>query len=359
MILRKSSDVSFSEDEMFGLAAVKVMSGGSFILSDDLIQVSSGKQSMHMRRRLLQQLLPITGTAAVAVDALGRDIPEILRLCAPVRVVSANRSGGGGGGGSSPQQQHHLASTVTCCSWGEKPKSHHLHAVQIFGRDQMYRYMLAVGRREQSLAHVNNTSEKKREKEEEEEASAAETNIANAWSVSGTLHAVDLRSGEHTCGPLPLTFVVDGSDVYDCGWTSRIVPPHGAAIFFLRWIPDVDTPGAVYLGSTLHYSGYHEVLSLTQPTALRGVVVCFRRQCLRRQRQQASMETDLPVHDVAYIFLRDTDAQSQVTSTGPAAMSDSAPELVTVLKNGAVWRVSVTQPVGDGDDDAFLELLAK
>jgi alpha-galactosidase len=44
----------YSDDEIIGIATVKAMSGGSFIISDDLATVPS------RRIRLAQQLMPAT-----------------------------------------------------------------------------------------------------------------------------------------------------------------------------------------------------------------------------------------------------------------------------------------------------------
>lgn len=53
------------------------MSGGSFIISDNLASVSPA------RIRLAQALLPVTGRAAVAIDILEREMPQVLRLNFP------------------------------------------------------------------------------------------------------------------------------------------------------------------------------------------------------------------------------------------------------------------------------------
>lgn len=66
--------LKFTLDEIHGIATAKALSGGSLIISDDLEQVSDA------RLRIVQQLLPPTNCAAVAVDLLERQMPEIFRL---------------------------------------------------------------------------------------------------------------------------------------------------------------------------------------------------------------------------------------------------------------------------------------
>jgi hypothetical protein len=59
-----------------GIATVKALSGGSFLISDDLGQVSS------RRRKIAQALLPVTGRTAVALDLLDKEMPEVrLHVC--------------------------------------------------------------------------------------------------------------------------------------------------------------------------------------------------------------------------------------------------------------------------------------
>ena len=72
MLLRNK--LHFSEDEIIGIVTVKAFSGGTFIISDDLECVSVD------RMKLAMKLLPPTNIAAVPLDLLVREIPEILRL---------------------------------------------------------------------------------------------------------------------------------------------------------------------------------------------------------------------------------------------------------------------------------------
>ena len=64
----------FSDAEIQGIASAKAMSGGSLIISDNLDAISA------RRLRIAQQLLPPTDVAAVALDLLERETPELLCL---------------------------------------------------------------------------------------------------------------------------------------------------------------------------------------------------------------------------------------------------------------------------------------
>jgi hypothetical protein len=72
MLLRKS--LSFTDDEIIGIATVKAFSGGSFIISDDLDVVPT------IRFKLTLQLLPPTNISCIPLDLLLREMPEILKL---------------------------------------------------------------------------------------------------------------------------------------------------------------------------------------------------------------------------------------------------------------------------------------
>lgn len=64
----------FTPDELVGICTTKVFSGGSVIISDDLNFVSA------KRLRMFSQMVPPSNVAAVALDLLDREIPEVLRL---------------------------------------------------------------------------------------------------------------------------------------------------------------------------------------------------------------------------------------------------------------------------------------
>lgn len=72
MLLRKTT--SFSDEEIIGMATVKALTGGSFILSDDLVTLPQD------RVRVAQQVIPPTNIAAIAVDLLEQSMPELLRV---------------------------------------------------------------------------------------------------------------------------------------------------------------------------------------------------------------------------------------------------------------------------------------
>ena len=75
MLLREATQ--FTPAEVIGVATVKALCGGSFLVSDDLGSVS------RRRLRVAQALLPVTGRAAVALDLLEKEVPEVLRLAFP------------------------------------------------------------------------------------------------------------------------------------------------------------------------------------------------------------------------------------------------------------------------------------
>jgi hypothetical protein len=72
ILLRTST--SFTDEEIIGIATVKGLCGGSFIVSDNLASIPSH------RLRILQQLLPPTNISAVPIDLLSREMPEVLKL---------------------------------------------------------------------------------------------------------------------------------------------------------------------------------------------------------------------------------------------------------------------------------------
>ena len=51
-----------------GIAVVKALSGGPFIISDNIASISS------TRMRIAQQLLPPSGKPAVAIDLLDKEV---------------------------------------------------------------------------------------------------------------------------------------------------------------------------------------------------------------------------------------------------------------------------------------------
>lgn len=70
IILRNST--AFTDEEIVGIAVVKALSGGPFIISDNMASVSA------RRMRIAKQLLPPTGLSAVPIDLLDKEVPELL-----------------------------------------------------------------------------------------------------------------------------------------------------------------------------------------------------------------------------------------------------------------------------------------
>ena len=104
MLLRTSTH--FSDREILSIATVKALSGGSFILSDDLVNVP-----VH-RLRVAQQLLPTTNLSCVSVDSREREMPELLRLS-----LSRGEDALGGYDGNDGASSWTLFAT---CYWSER-----------------------------------------------------------------------------------------------------------------------------------------------------------------------------------------------------------------------------------------------
>ncbi|HLF01346.1 MAG TPA: glycoside hydrolase family 36 protein [Anaerolineales bacterium] len=72
LLVRESTALTL--DEVTTLATLVALSGGLFLLSDDLAALSPE------RRKLLEPLLPVVGKTALARDWLEREMPEVLEL---------------------------------------------------------------------------------------------------------------------------------------------------------------------------------------------------------------------------------------------------------------------------------------
>ena len=119
MLLRPS--LHFSEDELQGIATVKAFSGGSFIISDDLETITP------KRFRMALQLLPPTNVAAVPLDLLRREMPELLRLNLQPSSDLLH---------SGEQNLISPWTLVAVCNWDNEKnatKSHKMSVAEIFG----------------------------------------------------------------------------------------------------------------------------------------------------------------------------------------------------------------------------------
>jgi len=123
MLLRRST--TFTDEEIIGIATVKAMCGGSFILSDDLAVVSED------RVRIAQQLLPATNLSAQAVDLLDSETPELLRL----RLGLADGSDVLGSGPVEVVKSMGAWTVLAVCNWGEEAKSHKVSLSSCLGSD--------------------------------------------------------------------------------------------------------------------------------------------------------------------------------------------------------------------------------
>jgi len=79
-LLARDQDTHLTWDEVISLASAIALSGGMFVLSDDMTRLSPE------RRRVIQPLLPVVGRAARAVDWMDAPMPEklILPMSGPV-----------------------------------------------------------------------------------------------------------------------------------------------------------------------------------------------------------------------------------------------------------------------------------
>jgi alpha-galactosidase len=300
MIIRKGDDVGFSDDEIWGLAVTKAFSGGSFILSDDLDKVCGG-DGMDARKRLLQQMLPTTGQAAVVVDLMHRDMPELMRLEGRVGDECA-----------------YLTSTLALANWGEYGKTHVLSAAKVFGKAAVEAYVIQHHAQLGPAAHA----------------------------LQGTLHMIDLRSESHTSQPMELYFQRTaephvGARVYDTGFTCAPVPRHSALVQFARWVP-AECNNVVYLGSNLHYTGAHELLSQETVPGGRGKAqltrLVFRPACVRAEAWDG----------VCWVFVPGTGRLCCSGSAVPPTNAETdqsqntgQASLVVPVLGGQVWKLPV------------------
>ena len=72
MLIREATKLSINE--LRGIATVVALTGGPFVVSDNLSNVGED------RLRMIRSLLPVTGVAARPVDILTSEMPEILEL---------------------------------------------------------------------------------------------------------------------------------------------------------------------------------------------------------------------------------------------------------------------------------------
>ena len=118
ILLRTTTN--YTNNEILGIATVKAMSGGSFIISDDLNVVPVE------RMRLAQQLLPATNIAGIPLDLLDKECPEIIRL-----QLGKDRSHGGG---IASFTGSHIVSclndwtVLADCNWSDRIKNNFITA---------------------------------------------------------------------------------------------------------------------------------------------------------------------------------------------------------------------------------------
>ena len=221
MLLRAA--LQFSEDEIVGIATVKALSGGSFVMSDDI-----GAVPPH-RLRIAQQLLPATNRAAVPLDLLEREMPQLLRLCFPISTLAPSGSKGGSG-----LQSHGCLQPWTLmalCNWRDYSQSLCFDA-------------------KSTLLLPNNHND---------DTSPSSTISTTTPTPSGKqhilLHMFEFWSGEYTCHHIVVNEDVHQSAIDDESHIIRSPPVavHSAKLYAIRRL-QMGAGVAQYLGSNLHFS---------------------------------------------------------------------------------------------------------
>eukprot|EP01041_Mallomonas_annulata_P010610 gene10610-22149_t len=248
MLLRTST--SFTEDEIIGIATVKAMSGGSFILSDDLSSVPDH------RMRIAQKLIPATNISAVAVDILDVEMPELLKL----------KLGQLGGGRNQQQQQKQqqqcdnndndgnnvgLWVQYASCNWSDSNKSNHISISTLFGNKTL-----------QEIIQRNN---------ENHNNEILILHIFDFWMEEYSYltfeDSLSLLLPQFSSSPSlstsssPLSNSCNSSSTSSAQivLASPVIASHSARLLSMRFMNDVLLPQ--YIGSNLHFSCGLEVKS--------------------------------------------------------------------------------------------------
>ena len=245
MLLRRTT--SFTDDEIVGIATVKAMSGGSFVLSDDLAVVPED------RMRIAHQLLPATNQSAVAVDLLDSDMPELLRLGLALDADPWSCRGGGAGAVGEVVSCLSAWTLLAVCNWSEDRKSHRVSLASSLGH-ALYSELLEM---------------------DSSSASSGGSSSSNSSSCSGASGSSRGSGGGGCEGPVLVhlfdfwtseySFIVlgDSGSVSDNARQAVLrfpsVAPHSARLYALRVMLDPLLP--MYVGSNLHFTSGLEVAS--------------------------------------------------------------------------------------------------
>ena len=310
-LLLRIKGTRFSGPEARALASAKAMSGGAFVVSDDLARVPA------TRRRWLCQCTPATGVAAVPVDLLEREMPEVLRL--GWTGVALENPGFTPRASAAERAGAVLAATVAVCNWGDDvDKRHSLQPGHVFG------------------------------------AAAVEAARARGGGAAGCLHLLSfwdeayerLEMGLADDGYVALPFTLE---------------PHSCAILAARWQPRPDRAAAagagagapaplapaepIYIGSNLHFSCYLEVTSFRvagalSPHALNSCTITFREGAVREEAWGGWV----------WVFLPPAEG---LEATGSAASPQRSIQVVSAQAAGSVYKV----PVARASDTAAASLV--
>ena len=231
MLLRAA--LEFTVEESVGIATVKALSGGSFVMSDDI-----GAVPPH-RLRVAQQLLPATNHAAVPLDLLEREMPQLLRLCLPTPSSNSNDGSGLLGHGC-----RHPWTLMALCNWRDYPQS--------------------------LCFDVKSTLLVPNDNDDETSSSTTATTTTTTTTQSSPvekhilLHMFEFWSGEYTPHHITINDGIGKSNIDDQGHIIRTAPVavHSAKIYAIRRL-QMGSGVAQYLGSNLHFSCGLEVKQCT------------------------------------------------------------------------------------------------
>ena len=242
ILLRTTTN--YNNNEIIGIATIKAMSGGSFIISDDLNAVPLE------RMRLAQQLLPATNIAGVPLDLLDKECPEIIRL-----QMGKNRSQGGGitmYTGSNILSCLNNWTIVADCNWGERKKSNYITP----------NYLDLLSKRNISHNTRNDLKKKKRTYSD-----VQVLHILEFWSSEYSYRYLNVRDvqernlvSDTNDNTNNKTYKDDNKNIINSKIMSMDeniefgdVDPHSAKIYVLRLTQFYDLKPS-YIGSNLHFT---------------------------------------------------------------------------------------------------------
>jgi hypothetical protein len=311
MLLRATT--SFSEDEIVGIATVKALSGGSFIISDDLAAVPA------RRLRLAQQLLPATNRAAIPLDLMEREMPELLRLYTCVSNIPADPW-----------------TLLAVCNWGDTLKLHHFAAKDTHLLEQPTTPVVATVATAAAVVTVTAVPVSK------------DVVDKGANKPKQILHILEFWSGVYTYKVVSAT----GKDD-DLHFPSIAV--HSAKLYAIRRLK-TGAGVAQYLGSNLHFSSGMEVSRFQVGLNKGGPANCSH---MVRIGFEAGALREESWGGFVWVYL----SHSAVRPCVVGAAGSQLPVLASSIDEaecgakGAVWKIAVSRghnAVADADDTVLI-----